>query len=205
MSKQTEQDRLLDHNYDGIQEYDNPLPRWWLALFWVTIVFAAVYSLYYHFGPGLLSREAYDKDMIAYYEMQANQALAQGEIDEQTLAGAMGNDAMMAGARQLFIAKCAQCHGTLGEGGIGPNLTDQYWLHGNRLVDIYRTVSEGVPTKGMLSWKKQLRPAELLSLAAYVGTLRGTSPPNSKAPQGELQPYDPDSAAATPDEDAAEG
>jgi cytochrome c oxidase cbb3-type subunit 3 len=190
MSDRNDQDKILDHNYDGIQEYDNPMPRWWLALFFVTIVFAVVYALYYHFGPGLLAVDRYDRDMAAYYELQAQQLAALGEINEETLAGVMQNPSMMAGAQALFQTKCSQCHGMAGEGNIGPNLTDDYWLHGGKLVDIYHTVSEGVPSKGMLAWRTQLRPAELLSVSAYVGTLRGTSPPNPKDPQGELQPYD---------------
>jgi cytochrome c oxidase cbb3-type subunit 3 len=201
MSHESDQDRLLSHNYDGIQEFDNPLPRWWLTLFYLSIVFAVFYTLYYHFGPGLLTIESYDKSMAAYYELQAQQLAALGEIDEETLSGVMRNPSMMAGAQALFQAKCSQCHGMNGEGNIGPNLTDDYWLHGGNLVDIYHTVSEGVPSKGMLAWRNQLRPAELLAVAGYVGTLRGTTPANPKAPQGELQPYDPGAAVEAGDEE----
>jgi cytochrome c oxidase cbb3-type subunit 3 len=108
----------------------------------------------------------------------------------------MGNPAMMAGAQQIYQSKCVQCHGTFGEGNIGPNLTDDYWIHGGLLTDIYHTVSEGVISKGMLAWKNQLRPAEVIAVAAYVGPLRGNPPPNPKAPQGDLQPYDPGAAQA---------
>jgi len=203
MSEHTEhapdQDRLLEHNYDGIQEYDNPLPFWWVFLFWGSIVFAAFYVVYFHMGPGLLTIEAYNKDMLAYYDKQAQQFLALGDITESTLYELTDNEAMMSGAKQLFQSRCAQCHGMNGEGNIGPNLTDDYWLHGGKLTDVYHTVSEGVPDKGMLSWKMQLRPAELLAVAAYAGTLRRTDPPNQKAPQGKLEPYEP----PVPDEDGA--
>jgi len=188
MSEQP-QDHLLDHNYDGIQEYDNPMPRWWVAIFWVTIVFSVFYAIFYHGGPGKLAIEAYNEDMVAYYDLQAKQFLALGDVTEGMLHGLMDNEAMMAGAAQLFVSRCAQCHGTHAEGNIGPNLTDQYWLHGNRLTDIYHTIMEGVADKGMQSWKNVLRPAEILSLAAYVGTLRGSKPDKPKAPQGELTPY----------------
>jgi len=194
-----DQQHLLEHNYDGIQEYDNPLPRWWVALFWLTIAFSPFYVLFYHAGPGKLAIEAYNEDMIAYYDLQAQQFLAMGEITEDMLHGLTDDDAMMAGAQQLFVAKCAQCHGSSGEGGIGPNLTDDYWLHGGKLVDIFNTVTEGVPAKGMMSWKTQLRPAELLSVAAFVGMLRGSTPPGSKAPQGELEPYEFVPAPAEPE------
>jgi cytochrome c oxidase cbb3-type subunit 3 len=191
MNNETNQDQLLDHNYDGIQEYDNPLPRWWLWLFWISIVFSAFYFVFYHFGHGKLAVEAYNADMIAYYELQAQQLLALGEIQESTLLDLMEDDSMMAGGAQLYQAKCTQCHGQNGEGNIGPNLTDDYWLHGGKLTDIYHTVTEGVPVKGMLAWKNQLGPAEILSVSAYVGSLRGSSPANAKAAQGKLEPYDP--------------
>jgi cytochrome c oxidase cbb3-type subunit 3 len=204
MSDESRQDQILDHNYDGIQEYDNPLPRWWLYLFYGSIVFSAVYALYFHFGPGLLAVDSYNKSMIAYYEKQAEELAAMGEITEETLTNAMDNPSMMAGAQQIFQSKCVQCHGVYGEGNIGPNLTDNYWIHGPLLTDIYRIVHDGVVAKGMLAWKNQLRPAELIAVSAYVGTLRGSAPANPKAPQGDLHPYDPGAALAAPDESGGE-
>jgi cytochrome c oxidase cbb3-type subunit 3 len=180
-----DQDHLLDHNYDGIQEYDNPLPRWWLALFWATIIFTPLYILYFHFGGGMLAVERYDQEMIAYYDKQAGKLQALGNMSESTLADLAADPSMMSGGKKIFQSKCSTCHGMFGEGGIGPNLTDNYWLHGGQLMDIYKTVSEGVPTKGMLAWERQLRPAELMAVAAYVGTLLGSEPPNPKPPQGE--------------------
>jgi cytochrome c oxidase cbb3-type subunit 3 len=182
-----DQDHLMEHSYDGIQEYDNPLPRWWLAVFWATIIFAPLYVLYFHFGGGMLGTERYDQEMIAFYDKQAEQLLALGEISEGTLAGLMGDASMMNGGKKIFQSKCATCHGLFGEGGIGPNLTDEFWLHGGQLMDIYRTVREGVPSKGMLAWERQLRPAELMAVSSFVGTLLGTDPPNAKQPQGDRQ------------------
>jgi cytochrome c oxidase cbb3-type subunit 3 len=152
-------DHLLEHAYDGIQEYDNPLPRWWVALFWLTIVFTPLYILYYHFGPGPLAHDRYDAEMVAFYDKQAQELLAMGEITEATLVGLTGDQSMMNSGKKIFQGKCATCHGMFGEGGIGPNLTDRYWLHGGQYMDIYRTVREGVPTKGMLAWERQLRAA----------------------------------------------
>lgn len=197
-----EPDTMSDHNYDGIQEYDNPLPFWWVAIFWASIVFSCFYFVFYHLGPGLLTIDAYNKDMVAYYDLQAQQFLALGEIKESTLYDLTSNESMMAGAQQVFQTRCAQCHGDKGQGNIGPNLTDDYWLHGGQLTDIYHTVMEGVPEKGMQSWKMQLGPAELLSVAAYVGTLRETSPAGGKPPQGDLQEYVP---PAPEDENQPEG
>ncbi len=181
----SDQDHLLDHNYDGIQEYDNPLPRWWLALFWATIIFTPLYILYFHFGGGMLAVERYDQEMIAFYDKQAEELLALGEIRENTLVDLMADASMMNGGKKIFQSKCATCHGLFGEGGIGPNLTDDYWLHGAQLMDVYATVRDGVTAKGMLAWERQLRPAELLAVSSYVGTLLGSEPPNAKAPQGE--------------------
>jgi cytochrome c oxidase cbb3-type subunit 3 len=203
-----EQDHLLDHSYDGIQEYDNPLPRWWLALFWATIVFTPLYVLYFHFGGGMLAVERYDQEMIAFYDKQAEELLALGEISENTLVDLMADPSMMNGGKKIFQSKCATCHGLFGEGGIGPNLTDDYWLHGGQLMDIYTTVREGVPTKGMLAWERQLRPAELMAVSSYVGTLLGSEPPNPKPPQGEefvRQAPSPADATGAPSEAASSG
>ncbi len=202
----SDQDHLLDHNYDGIQEYDNPLPRWWLALFWATIIFTPLYILYFHFGGGMLAIERYDQEMIAFYDKQAEQLLALGEISENTLVDLMADDSMMNGGKKIFQAKCATCHGMFGEGGIGPNLTDDYWLHGAQLMDVYATVRDGVTAKGMLAWERQLRPAELMAVSSYVGTMLGTEPPNPKPPQGDLQvrltPAPADQAEATREQPA---
>jgi len=202
------QDDLLNHSYDGIQEYDNPLPRWWLAIFWATIVFAPLYVLYFHFGGGMLATERYDEAMIAFFDKQAEQLLALGEISEGTLVDLMADQSMMNGGRKVFQSKCATCHGMFGEGGIGPNLTDEYWLHGGQLMDVYKTVREGVPSKGMLAWERQLRPAQLMAVSAYVGTLLGNQTPNPKAAQGDhivrLPPAPSDEADAGSEDPDAE-
>jgi cytochrome c oxidase cbb3-type subunit 3 len=205
------EDHLLEHLYDGIQEYDNPLPRWWLAIFWATIIFTPLYILFFHFGPGMLEIERYDQAMMIAAEKQMAAILAMGEITENTLVGLMDDESMMNGGKKVFTTKCATCHGMFGEGGIGPNLTDDYWLHGAQFMDIYRIVREGVPAKGMLAWERQLRPAELLAVSAHVGSLLGSAPPNAKAPQGDQLvrvPPEPvvegEEAAAQGEEDAAE-
>ena len=197
-------DHLLDHSYDGIEEYDNPLPRWWVMLFWVCVLAAPLYILYFHFGPGLLSIERYDAAMIAFYDKQAEELLALGEVTESTLAGLMDDASMMNGGKKIFQSKCSPCHGMFAEGAIGPNLTDTHWLHGPQLMDVYRTVRQGVPEKGMLAWERQLRPAELLAVSSYVGTLLGSNPPNPKAPQGPLAERRPPEGAA-PAADAVAG
>jgi cytochrome c oxidase cbb3-type subunit 3 len=199
------EDHLLEHSYDGIQEYDNPLPRWWLAIFWATIIFTPLYILFFHFGPGMLEIERYDQAMMIAAEKQMAAILAMGEITESTLVGLMDDESMMNGGKKVFTTKCATCHGMFGEGGIGPNLTDDYWLHGGQFMDIYRIVREGVPAKGMLAWERQLRPAELLAVSAHVGSLLGSAPPNAKAPQGDQLVRVPPEPVVEGEETAGEG
>ena len=181
----TERDRVFEHEYDGIREYDNPLPGWWLLLFWASILFSAWYLVYYHMGHGETVLQQYDREMLALYDVQTKQLLKLGPITDTTIEGMTQNAGMMGSAKSLFAQKCVSCHGTRAEGNIGPNLTDDYWLHGGKPTDVYKTISEGVPAKGMIAWKTQLRPGEMLALAAYVGTLHGTNPPNAKPPQGD--------------------
>lgn len=181
-----DRDQLLDHEYDGIKEYDNPLPRWWVGIFWATIVFSIVYFLYYQVGPGPTVVDEYNAGMLELSEKQAAEILKMGPPSDESIVRLAKDTTMMAGAAALYQAKCSPCHGAKGQGVIGPNLTDDHWIHGGRPVQIYTIIAEGVPAKGMLTWKTQLRPMELLTLAAYVDTLPATP---GKAPEG--QKFDP--------------
>jgi cytochrome c oxidase cbb3-type subunit III len=178
-----DRDRLLAHDYDGIEEYDNPLPGWWVWVFWATIVFSAAYWIYYQLGPGPSIIAQYEAEARAAATRQAALAPAVGMTDEAIVA--LGKDArVMAAAKVIFATRCMPCHGPEGQGLVGPNLTDDYWIHGRRPTEILHTIAEGVPDKGMVPWKDQLKPEELPTLAAYVLSLAGTNPPNPKAPQG---------------------
>jgi cytochrome c oxidase cbb3-type subunit 3 len=178
-----DRDRLMSHGYDGIQEYDNPLPGWWVWIFWVTIVFSLVYWAYYQLGPGPSIVAQYEEEMKAVAERQPK-TLASAMTDASLVA--LEKDAsVMAKAKDIFATRCAPCHGDRGQGIVGPNLADEYWMHGGRLTEIYKTISEGVPEKGMVPWKTQLSPAEIGAMAAFVGTLRGTKPPNPKPAEGQ--------------------
>lgn len=188
--------QLTGHEYDGIQEYDNPLPRWWVRLFWASIVYALVYMVHYQWtGNGMSVAEAYETDMAQAREAEALHE-AGNELNEAVLGKLMANTAMMKDTAALFQLRCVQCHLAKGQGGIGPNLTDNHWIHGTgSLMDIYKVVNEGVLAKGMPNWGKQLRPIELRKIVAYVGTLRGTMVPG-KPPEGlEVKSY-PTSVAA---------
>jgi cytochrome c oxidase cbb3-type subunit 3 len=176
-------DRLLDHNYDGIQEYDNPMPRWWLYIFWATIVFSAVYLADTGGrlrGPSRI--EAYERDMAAFQAQQPKPG--GGDVTEASLATLVADTAALSLGKKTFTETCAPCHRADGGGLIGPNLTDDYWIHGGTGMDIWKTVTEGVLAKGMPAWGRLLKPDQLLAVVAYVSTLRGTKPPDPKAPEG---------------------
>jgi cytochrome c oxidase cbb3-type subunit 3 len=175
---------LLDHEYDGIREYDNPLPGWWKKIFWGTFLFAIGYGFHYHLsGNGVSVQDAYDAEMAEVRADQARHALAEN-VNEDGLKTLMLDSRLMADAKGIFALRCTPCHGEHAQGVIGPNLTDGYWLHGQgTLLDIHHTVSEGVPAKGMPSWKMQLSPVQVRMVAAYVGSLRNTNAAG-KAPEG---------------------
>ena len=189
---QNQDDRLLDHEYDGIKEYDNPLPRWWLATLWGTVVFAVLYVFNIPgigIGKGRLADYAADSTRQAAL-LAANDPF-QGVTEEMVMAAA-ANPAQRALGRSLFAANCAACHAADGGGIIGPNLTDNYWIHGGRPVEVFRTAANGVPEKGMPTWKAVLSRDQLLAVVGYVTTLRGTTPAAPKAPQGT-----PEAASST--------
>jgi cytochrome c oxidase cbb3-type subunit 3 len=179
-----ERDRLMSHDADGIEEYDNPLPGWWVWTFWLTVVFSAGYYAWYELGPGPSVVALYEREMTEVAARKAGRAPATGTAGDASLVALARNAEAMTAARQLFETRCAACHGPQGQGLIGPNLTDDYWLHGGTLLDIQRVVENGVPEKGMIPWKGALQPKEIDALAAYVSTLAGTNPPNPKPPQG---------------------
>ena len=180
--------RILDHEYDGIREYDNPLPRWWLWLWAGSFVFSVGYFFHYHVSHnGTSVADGYEQDMAEAREAEAKQSLAE-PVSEESLGKLMTNPALMTDAKALFGLRCTPCHGAHAQGMIGPNLTDTSWIHGTgKLTDIYVVVDGGVASKGMPAWGRQLSPIELRKLVAYVGSLRGTNVPG-KPPEGVALP-----------------
>jgi mono/diheme cytochrome c family protein len=271
------EDRLLEHEYDGIQELDNDLPPWWLWLFYISIIFGVVYMIHYHvIGTGDLSAVEYNKEINPNYQevQDVNQASmsigysspfyqpgiemtpqlwsafenyvgpkvefeklvmeAMRKADADNLAklqqtfpeiwtkltegGAtitpaeksaiastaqtkmdldyerLTDSASLDAGKQIYITNCASCHGPQGQGGIGPNMTDNYYIHGGRINDLMAVIINGVPVKGMISWKGILNDVQMNQVASYMMSLRGTNPPNPKDPQGELVDFTEETA-----------
>jgi cytochrome c oxidase cbb3-type subunit 3 len=176
----TPNDRLLAHSYDGIQEYDNPLPRWWVYLFYATIVFSVLYWFNIGVGSGEGRIAQYEAD-VAAAKAAHPPAPTSGPAE---LAALAGNAQVVAAGQSVFAVNCASCHRADGGGLIGPNLTDDAWIHGATLSDIHRTVSEGVLAKGMPNWGKLLKPDDVDAVVAYVASLRNTQVPGGKAAEG---------------------
>ena len=180
-----EEDVMLDHNYDGIRELDNSLPPWWVAMFYITIVIGVVYFAYYHYyNIGLSSSEEYAIEMERAEIMKTRFLAKQANLIDESNVVALTDEASLAQGAALYKSTCVACHGQLGEGGIGPNMTDEYWLHGGDMKSIFATIKYGVPAKGMIAWKDQLGPSDIHKVASYLMTLKGTNPPNAKAAQG---------------------
>lgn len=174
---------LLDHNYDGIEEFDHPLPKWWLVTFYGTMIFAAIYVGYYHFGSGHLQEAELESDMAAIQKLAPPPASAD-ELAAKAVA-MMSDGAAMEAGKVSYLGKCAACHGNLGEGGIGPNLADDFWIHGDgQPASVIKVIAEGVPEKGMPTWAAIIPPEETAQLTAFIASFKGTNPPNPKAPEG---------------------
>lgn len=202
-----EEDILFDHSYDGIRELDNNLPPWWVAMFYMSIGFAVVYFGYYHvLGYGNSSAEAYEAEMEQAKE-DVNAFLAtKADLVDETNVVVVEDEMALSQGETIYNVNCVACHGAGGEGGVGPNLTDKYWIHGGSVQDIFKTIKYGVPEKGMIAWQAQLRPGDMQNVASYILTMQGTNPPNAKEPQGELyEPEASEAAEATTEEETQEG
>lgn len=182
-----EEEILLDHSYDGIKELDNHLPPWWLGMFYGGIVAGIIYMLVYHvweWAP--LQGEEYVAEMVqAEEDIQAYKATLANSIDESNVE-LITDESQLAAAKEIYTTKCVACHGAMGEGGVGPNLTDSYWLHGGGVSEIFSVIKYGVPEKGMIAWEAQLKANEIQDITSYILSLQGSNPPNAKEPQGDL-------------------
>ncbi len=188
MSKKNEniKNNLLNYSYDGIQELDNNLPKWWLILFSVTIIFGIIYFCYYQLWSGPSLKDEY-REEIAKIEAQKMANNGAGSFPDlaKAIAAEKSEDSIKQG-KAIFVARCLPCHGDKGQGIIGPNLTDHFWIHGNgKIADIVKVIHDGVPEKGMQAWGLILPEKDIYLLGAFVRSLRGTKPDGAKAPQGQ--------------------
>ena len=192
-----EADVMLDHDYDGIRELDNALPPWWKYGFYITIAVAFVYIFYFHVsGAGKNPTQEYAAEMEnARIEKEMYEANNKDKIDESKVP--MADAAGIANGQKLYEANCVACHLKGGAGNVGPNLTDDYWLHKGSLNDIFKTIKNGYPDKGMQPWEKSFNPKEISQIASYIKSLHGTNPPGAKAAQGDL--YTEEAGPATSD------
>lgn len=184
----SEQEQDLGHDFDGIRELNNPTPPWWRYGFYCSILFGVVYLWVYHVSHSapLQLEELAIAEARAAEAQQAYLAHAANNIDEKTVKLLTQADDI-AGGQKLFTANCTACHGAAGQGTVGPNLTDDYWLHGGEVNKVFSTIKYGVPEKGMKSWKDDFSPKQIAQLASFIKTLHGTNPPGAKEPQGELE------------------
>ncbi|HRF99576.1 MAG: cbb3-type cytochrome c oxidase N-terminal domain-containing protein [Bacteroidia bacterium] len=199
-----EESIMLDHDYDGIRELDNNLPPWWKYGFYLTIVVAVIYLINFHvLGTGDLQLKEYEKEITkAKLEVDEFMKNSASNVDENTVKLLTESSDIEAG-KAVFIANCAACHGQLGEGTVGPNFADDYWIHGGSVQDIFKSIKYGWVEKGMKSWKEDLSPMQISQVTSFIKSLRGTNPPNAKAPQGDL--YVEGGAAPVSDSTAVAG
>ncbi len=184
MNNEPKDPLLLDHEYDGIHELDNKLPRWWVWLFNLSIVFGVIYFVYYHvLGKGKLMAAQYQEEMAIGEQIKAG-AIKQFEDSMASLQPSK-DPVVLAEGHETFLKLCAPCHRPDGGGLVGPNLCDDYWIHGSNFVDNLKVIWNGVPSKGMVTWKGVLKPSTIYAAGSYIYTLRGSNPKNPKPPENQ--------------------
>lgn len=190
-----EHEIVLDHNYDGIKELDNDLPSWWLYGFYISVIFAVIYMVRYHIFDGPSQAEEFETEMAeAKAAIEEYKKNAPDLIDAESVTLLTDASELKKG-EAIFTQNCVACHGANAQGGIGPNLTDEYWILGGGIKNVFHTISEGGRDgKGMVSWKSTFKPSEIQQVASYVLSLQGTTPENAKEPQGDL--WEPQTASA---------
>ena len=183
-------DVLTDHDYDGIQEYDNPLPGWWKWLFWGTIFFSIAYVGLYHIRPDQGIHDKYQSRVASFFEGQLEQ-LGFSEPSNEAIVGLMNEEDVMNAMAATFAGNCGQCHRDDGGGNIGPNLTDDHFKNVKSPEELFNVIANGIPGTSMPAWNTRMRDPQIIMLAAYVARLRGSSPDTPKEPEGvELPPWE---------------
>ncbi len=186
IDQKTNKENQVLHTYDGIGELDHSLPAWWINGFYLNIIFALGYFFYYIMGDGPSLLKEYQKEKNEYEYAQALKKDSSKGASEEELRAFLKEPSRIQAGLQIFQTRCVVCHGAQGQGGIGPNLTDDYWIHGGKMTEILAVVVNGVPEKGMAPWGGILKLDEIYSVVTFIKSLRGTHPPNPKEPQGLL-------------------
>lgn len=182
-----EKEILLDHDYDGIRELNHPLPSWWLGIFYITIIFGAIYYTYFTFFNAPTLVEEYHSEMSKITKAKADWERKNGGFNLDKYHAYVVTPKAKKIAKKTYKRKCKACHGKDGGGGVGPNLTDKYWLNGQgKIADVYKVIKEGVAEKGMQAWEDTLSEEKMMAVTKYVMDFQGTTPKNPKEPQGEL-------------------
>ncbi|MCO4783016.1 MAG: c-type cytochrome [Candidatus Cloacimonetes bacterium] len=170
---------MMDHDYDGIQELDNNLPTWWIGLFIITIIYGAYFVTDHLILGNQVSAEVYREQEV----LMAQKAKEESKAPSVKLT-ALTDAASLASGKAIYMKNCMACHGLEGQGVVGPNLTDPFWIHGGSVDKIVHTIKVGVPAKGMIAWKSQLKPQKILEVTSYILSLQGSNPAGAKAPEG---------------------
>jgi cytochrome c oxidase cbb3-type subunit 3 len=194
---------MADHSYDGISELDNFMPPWLQYVFVGTVVFGVVYFVNYSvLGNGPTGAEEYEEELrVEALAAEVRKANLAAGIDENSVVFDQSPTALAAG-KSIYETNCVACHAADGGGGVGPNLVDDYWLHGGAIKDVFTVVKYGVVEKGMVPWEDQLSPEQIQQVSSFILSLKGTTPANPKIPQGELLPVTPNGAAPVSDSTA---
>jgi len=180
-----EKDKLKNRDYDGIKELNNPAPPWLMAVFYIAIVFAAFYMVIYHVTKAwpLQDQEYLNEVAKADEKLNANDTIASAKTEKMVF---LTDAASIAEGKEIFTKyTCVTCHGDNAEGKVGPNMTDDYWIYGNTIEKMFEVITNGNISKGMMPFKDQLKKEQIIKVASYIISLKGTNPPNAKAPQGE--------------------
>jgi cytochrome c oxidase cbb3-type subunit 3 len=181
-----EEEILFDHEYDGIKELDSRVPPWYTGLFYATIIFSIIYLLNFHvLNTGKLMYEEYEEEMRIASLQQAEFMNSGTFISEESVTQLTDDISNLSG-KDIYDANCVACHTADGGGLVGPNLTDEYWIYGGGIKNIFKIVKYGIPSKGMISWQTQLNPLQIQQVSSYVMTFQGTTPLAPKAPEGEV-------------------
>jgi len=180
-----EKDMMLEHDFDGITELDNPTPVWFNAMFYGSILFAVIYLLNYHvFEWSPLQTEEYAIEMKAAEASKSAYLAKAGNLIDETSVKVDGDAGVIAAGKAIYMQNCVACHAPDGGGTVGPNLTDEFWIHGGTVNNIFKTLKYGVPEKGMIAWEKILTAKQTSDVSNFILSLKGTKPANPKEPQG---------------------